>query len=106
MKENTIILILLLLTSSAYTQRMAVDQQDEPAKLFLKQGSKKQLLNEPALDFPTAIAFAGDLDGDNKDDYIIHYGDKAGVMILYLTSQAKTGELIRRVAVFYASWCC
>jgi hypothetical protein len=78
----------------------------KPDELYLRIGGKRQLLNKPKYDRPYEIRFMGDLDGDLKDDYIIHYGDKGGVIILYLTTKARPANLIEPVAMFFASWCC
>jgi hypothetical protein len=78
----------------------------KPSELHLIKGKKRQLLNRPEYDYPYEIKFIGDLDGDAKDDYIIHYGDKGSVIVLYLTSKAKSGNLIEQVAMFFGGYCC
>ena len=78
----------------------------KPSELYLVNGKKRQLLNNSEYDYPVEIKFVGDLDGDSKDDYIIHYGDKGSIIMLYLTTKAKSGNLIEKVAVFFASYCC
>jgi hypothetical protein len=78
----------------------------KPSELYLINGKKRQLLNKPEYGDPVEIKFVGDLDGDLKDDYIIHFGDKTGIVLLYLTSKAKSGNLIEKVAIFFASYCC
>lgn len=78
----------------------------KPSELYLINGDKRQLLNKPEYNDPVEIEFMGDLDGDLKDDYIIRFGDKTGIVILYLTSKAKSGNLIEKVAIFFASYCC
>jgi len=78
----------------------------KPSELYLINGKKRQLLNKPEYFNPYEIIFKGDLDGDLKDDYIIHYGDNTGIVILYLTTKAKPGNLIERVAMFFRSYCC
>ena len=78
----------------------------KPSELYLIDGKKRQLLNKPEYDNPLEIKFVGDLDGDLKYDYIIQYGDKGSIILLYLTSKAKTGNLIEKVALFFASYCC
>jgi hypothetical protein len=78
----------------------------KPSELYLIRGKKRQLLNKPEYFIPYEIRFKGDLDGDLKDDYIIHYGDTAGIVILYLTTKAKPGNLIEQVAMLFSSYCC
>lgn len=78
----------------------------KPRELYLINGKNRQLLNKPEFDYPVEIKFVGDLDGDLKDDFIIHYGDKGGIIILYLTTKAKPGNLIEKISMFFASWCC
>jgi len=82
------------------------NNESKPNQLYLKSGNKRQLLNKPEYDYPYEIKFVGDLDGDLKDDYIIHYGDKGGIIILYLTTKAKPSNLIEPVAMYFASYCC
>lgn len=78
----------------------------KPNELYLINGKNRQLLNKPEYDYPVEIKFVGDLDGDSKDDYIIDYGDKMSIIVLYLTSKAKSGNLIENVAMFFAPYCC
>ena len=73
-----------------------------PYELYLVNGDKRQLLNKPEYDFAFKIKFVGDLDGDSKDDFIIHYGHKVSVFVLYLTSQARDGNLIENVAMNFS----
>lgn len=89
--------------------RLSLEMQhpaNKPADLFLKRGKIRQQLNETAFGEPVELKFAGDLDGDQKPDYILHYGDKGGVIVLYLSTRAKPGKLVQGVAIFYASYCC
>ncbi|MEP7197619.1 MAG: hypothetical protein ABI851_13955 [Saprospiraceae bacterium] len=82
------------------------DKTWRPSELYLINGEKRQLLNRPEYDYPDKIEFIGDLDGDLKDDFIIQYGDTRGIIILYLTTKARPGNLIEQVAMFFASYCC
>ena len=68
----------------------------------------RQLLNPEDSDFyyPSGIDWYGDLDGDGKMDYIIHYGEKVSQTILYLSSAAKEGELVHPVAAYFSGYCC
>lgn len=89
--------------------RLSLEMQypaNKPADLFLKRGKNRQQLNETDFGQPVEVKFAGDLDGDQKPDYILHYGDKEGVIVLYLSTRAKPGKLIQGVAIFYAAYCC
>ena len=52
------------------------------------------------------LLWSGDLDGDGKRDYLIDFGEKVSHSILYLSSAAKPGELVRMVAVNFAGYCC
>ena len=74
-------------------------ERTEPERLFelsIKKGKSVQILNPKQLrvDFPSSIHWIGDLDGDEKDDYIIHYGEKSGTTILYLSTVADEGCLL------------
>jgi len=89
--------------------RLSLEMQhpaNKPADLFLKRGKIRQQLNEIDFGEPVELKFAGDLDGDQKPDYILHYGDKGGMIVLYLSTRAKPGKLIQGVAIFYSSYCC
>lgn len=94
----------------AFSLKTIIPQRDSSEyvvpQLYLKKAGKKQLLN--VLDYwkPAFLIFCGDLDKDGRNDYIISFGDKAGGTILYLSSKARPGELVRPVAVFFISYCC
>jgi len=51
------------------------------------------------------IDFVGDIDSDGIDDCIITYGSKPGLVVLFLSSEAK-GEIIKDVASFIITYCC
>jgi hypothetical protein len=55
---------------------------------------------------PVELIWRGDLDGDGRDDYLLRFGDKASQPILYLSTKARPGELVRPVAVFRSGYCC
>lgn len=71
-------------------------------------GSPRQLLNPSSYDYfsPNSLRFAGDIDGDGKQDYLIHWGESSGSIILYLSSEAGKGEQAKPVAGFYMGYCC
>lgn len=56
--------------------------------------------------YPSALAWAGDLDGDGKLDYIFNADGEIGYALLYLSSQAKAGEIARPVAVLWNWYTC
>ncbi|MFK8101585.1 MAG: SH3 domain-containing protein [Saprospiraceae bacterium] len=68
----------------------------------------RQLLNPEDSDFyyPSGIDWYGDLDGDGKMDYIIHYGEEMSQTVLYLSSKAKPGALVHPVAAYFSGYCC
>ncbi len=53
-----------------------------------------------------ALDLAADLDGDGKQDLIVTYGEESTSTVLYLSTHARAGELLRPVAVFYSGYCC
>lgn len=74
--------------------------------LKLKRGTKEQILNIE--DSPTlySIDWMGDLDRDGKPDYILNYGEKLTLTVLYLSSQASGAQIVKPVAVYYSGYCC
>lgn len=76
--------------------------------LTLTRNGKTQLLNPENLGLqgPISLIWAGDLDVDGKSDFVIQYGEKPGVMLLYLSSEAGKDELVRAVAAYMVTYCC
>ncbi len=74
--------------------------------LKLKSGNKRQILNIDDDSPLQSIVWMGDLDQDGKRDYIIYYGDEESMMVLYLSSHAKAGQIVKPVAVYYSGYCC
>lgn len=74
--------------------------------LKLIRGIKEQILNIE--DSPTlySIDWMGDLDRDGKPDYILNYGEKLTLTVLYLSSQASGAQIVKPVAVYYSGYCC
>ena len=68
----------------------------------------RQILNPSQLhlSMPMGIVWQGDIDGDGKEDYIIHYGEESSQTVLYLSSFAKKGQIVRPVAAWYSGYCC
>ena len=77
-------------------------------KLNLKQDSKSQILNPDDLEmsFAVSLIWAGDLDGDNKLDFIFHFGEKSGQTILFLSTESKDGDIVKPVAAYFSGYCC
>jgi hypothetical protein len=74
----------------------------------LNQGSQSQILNpkEMSISHALSIQWVGDLDDDGHLDFIFHYGDKIGQTILYLSSEAKDGKIVKPVAAYFSGYCC
>jgi len=68
----------------------------------------RQILNPSQLHLamPMGIVWQGDIDGDGKEDYIIHYGEESSQTVLYLSSFAKKGQIVRPVAAWFSGYCC
>lgn len=77
-----------------------------PVRLLLIKDGKQQLLFRPEFGYPRCVFYCGDIDNDGKNDYIINYDEKSGYTVLYLSSKARPGELVRPVAVFFTTYCC
>lgn len=56
--------------------------------------------------YPNALAWAGDLDGDGKLDYIFRADGEIGYYVLYLTTLAGKGEIARPAAVLWQWYGC
>ena len=82
--------------------------ENNVTKLILSSELKTQTLNFYRNRFynPSSIIWQGDLDKDNKLDYIIHYGGKSGNTFLYLSSEAEKDQIVKPVAVFFSGYCC
>ena len=77
-----------------------------PGELSLKRANKKQVLSKSEFDSLTDKYFVADIDGDKINDFIIGYGDKGHIKVLYLSDVAKANELLKIVAIFYSGYCC
>lgn len=78
------------------------------SKLFIKNKKGWQALYpfSENYNYSIEVLYSGDIDSDGKEDYIISYGAKPGCIILYLTSEARKGDMVKDVAAFYFSFCC
>ncbi len=86
----------------------AIIRPDE-TYVYLLDGINKELLNDKFPHFYYGlqkVLLLDDLDGDGKKDYILHYGDKLGVVVLYLSHLRKPGKKLQRVSMYFASYCC
>lgn len=77
-----------------------------PGDLSLELENKRQILSRTEFDLLTDIYFIANFDGDQKNDFIIGYGDKGHIKVLYLSSLAKANELLKIVAIFFGGYCC
>jgi hypothetical protein len=78
---------------------------DSQKLVFQKNGVRQEVL-PPSKDGLWYLVWCGDLDGDGKDDYIIHFGEKSGAPVLYLSKPAGKGQLVKPVAIYYSGYCC
>lgn len=95
----------------ACKKKMNPDAHRE-CKVYLSQGKIKQFIGDATEDgnidyaLTVTVAWAGDLDHDGKLDLILEFGSyNIGSTILYLSSQARKGEISGKVAEFGTSGC-
>lgn len=76
--------------------------------LLRGKNNKEQILNPSKLQLssPMSILWHGDLDGDNETDYIINFGEESSQTVLYLSTHAGKGEVVRPVAAWFSGYCC
>ena len=55
---------------------------------------------------PERVFWKGDLDADGIEDFIIQHGYKESRFVLYLSSEAKEGELFKAIATYRSGFCC
>ena len=75
-------------------------------KLVFHKNGIHQGIKPPSHDGHWYLVWCGDLDGDDSDDYIIHFGEKWAGTVLYLSKPAGKGQVVKPVAVFYSGYCC
>ena len=84
------------------------DDTSPPVLLQLRaSGQRQMLLGQLGLcthrvDAESYLLWAGDLDGDGKPDYLISFVDLDGPVHLYLSSEAKAGQLVGLAGVYNA----
>lgn len=85
-------------------------EDKEGVDYFLTKNGITQKLNldesELEWDYLNNFMWIGDLDEDGEEDYLIRYNEKVSRVILYLSAEAKEGELVRPVAIYLTSNCC
>lgn len=92
-------------------ERLSDNPQDKNYYEFIvKNGNKIQSLNTSVKGreyYPlTHIDFIGDIDGDNKMDYILGSDGEEGYDILFLSSERRGNNIVEPVAYFYSFYCC
>ena len=55
---------------------------------------------------PDELLWSGDLDGDGRRDYLFDVNGEVGATMLYLSTQAKPGEVAGLVALMWHWYCC
>ncbi len=82
----------------------------EPTKGFsgsFRRGEKKQTIIEGAFIYSISVIGCGDIDSDDKVDYLIRYSsEKSSRKVLYLSSQAKEGEILGLACEEFFGYCC
>lgn len=101
-------LLFEILSKQGIYQELVVEDGLSYNRYFMERDGIKQQLDEKFTyhegDFN--VSWIGDIDGDGKNDYIFNYGDKMGYSVLYLSSAAEAGQIVKPVTVFYYGYCC
>ncbi|MEM9858495.1 MAG: SH3 domain-containing protein [Bacteroidota bacterium] len=82
---------------------LEANKKESSWNLTIHERRGKQTLSKG---FPNRILWRGDLDRDEKNDYIIVFGDQVLTAVLYLSSKAENGKLVKAVAEYYFGYCC
>lgn len=72
-------------------------------------GQRQNLVSPFVFQFdwtPYFLIWCGDLDDDGKKDFILFFGEKNAVSILFLSSEAAEGQLLNAVAASRSGYCC
>lgn len=86
----------------------STDQSEKGYRIRIKRNGKSQTLNAPPFEthITVVVHFMGDIDRDGQTDYILTFGEKSAETVLFLSSQARKGQLVRPVAIFFSGYCC
>lgn len=85
-------------------------ENKDGVELILTDGDKRQVLNTEELSledcWPDNINFVTDIDQDGILDYLINFaGDKTlGELVLFLSSEANSDQIVKPVALYSAGW--
>ena len=88
---------------SATVENITIHFLEEEAYLTIDEGDQQQKV---ILDYGIQILWKGDLDGDGKNDYVFTTGEESSSTTLYLSSEAKEGQLVQPVASYFSGYCC
>lgn len=92
------------------THARVQENSDQPTELVLESEGKRQVLGRwesGLVDQHCELVWAGDLDGDGRLDLFLDVSDHYNVWrrVLYLSSKAGEGQLVREVAAFERVGC-
>lgn len=89
---------------------LEIKKVGNPSRFSIKlnRGSKSQILNPKKMNIAHALSikWIGDLDDDGHLDFIFLYEGDIMQSILYLSSAAKDGEIVKPVAIYFNEICC
>lgn len=96
------------LSEQGISQEFLMENGHSYNRYFIERDGIKQQLdkNFTYYEGDFNVSWMGDIDGDGEYDYIFNYGDKMGYSVLYLSSAAGEGEILKAVAVYYYGFCC
>lgn len=92
-------------------EKIQINESGRDDYYVVKSGSKTQKLivkiNDEIDHYSfNEIKFIGDIDGDNKLDYILSFDGDVGYDVLFLSSKRKESKIVEPVAYFYGHYCC
>lgn len=57
------------------------------------------------INFPT-VDWVGDADGDGKMDMVLSMGEETSIAVLFLSSMASEGEILKAIGAWHSGYCC